>query len=154
MDNHSNIALFNDRKAMYSVQICLNQNVFYRYCVVPIELEPKQIIPYLANSLHTTEAAIESICKIEDVYVLSNLVDKGLEVDNGFIDSYWIDIIEYVLEVHTQENLQTYHLIVSMETSEQVLEKAIRKYFHEECITLESFKEAWLMRDETIINLE
>ncbi len=41
-----------------------------------------------------------------------------------------------------------------METSEQVLKKAIRKYFHEESITLESFKEFWLMRDETIINLE
>lgn len=85
--------------------------------------------------------------------MLSNLVDKGLEIDNGFINSCWIDVIEYVLEVQKQENLQTYHLIVSMETSEQVLEKAIRKYFYEECITLESFKEAWLMRDETIINL-
>lgn len=69
-------------------------------------------------------------------------------------DTYWIDIIDYVLEVHKQETIQTYHLIVGMETSEQVLKNAIRKYFHEESITLESFKAAWLMRDETITNLE
>lgn len=39
MDNHSNIALFNDKRAMYSIQLRLNQNVFYRYCVVPSGLE-------------------------------------------------------------------------------------------------------------------
>ncbi|EOC9190080.1 hypothetical protein ACJB9C_002197 [Listeria monocytogenes] len=84
--------------------------------------------------------------------MLSNLVDKGLETDNVFIDSYWSDIIEYVLEVHKQEIIRTYHLVADMDTNEQVLKKAIKKYFHEESIYLEAFKEGWLMRDDSIIN--
>ncbi|MEN2259891.1 hypothetical protein AAH971_00390 [Enterococcus faecalis] len=124
------------------------------YCVIPSGFEQRQVINYLVNSLHVTEEAIESISKCKDVFVLSNLVDKRIEIDNGFIDSYWIDIIEYVLEVHKQENIRTYHLVVGMDTNEQVLKKEIRKYFHEESIYLDVFREGWLMRDETIINLE
>lgn len=154
MNNNSNIALFNEKKAMYSIRLQLNKKVFYRYCVVPIEIEQQQIVFYLANSLHTTVRAIEFIYRNEDVFVISNLVDKRQEINNGFIDSYWIDTVEYVLEVQKQENIQTYHLVVGMDTEEQFLEETVRKYFYKEHISLETFRDAWMMRDESFISME
>ena len=73
---------------MYSIQLRLNQNVFYRYCVVPSGTEQKQVIAYLVNLLHINEAVNESISKNENVFVLGDLVDKRRPIENGFIDSY------------------------------------------------------------------
>ncbi|EGY4462505.1 TPA: hypothetical protein ACSY83_04500 [Listeria monocytogenes] len=41
MNKNSTLKIFNDRKAMHSIQIRLNKNVFYRYCVASKDIEQK-----------------------------------------------------------------------------------------------------------------
>lgn len=82
--------------------------------------------------------------------MIGNFVDKVQNIDNDFVNLCWLDNIEYVLEVYKQKNIRTYHLVVGMDTEEQVLEETVRRYFYKEHISLESFKDAWTMRDESI----
>ncbi|EAC6741420.1 hypothetical protein AAV01_13490 [Listeria monocytogenes] len=72
-------------------------------------LSKKQILSALVKSLHTTEDKIEFLCRNEDVFVINRFIDEEKN-DNGFIDSYWIDITEYVIEVQKQRDIRTYYL--------------------------------------------
>jgi len=54
------------------------------------------------NLLYINEAVNESISKNENVFVLGVLVDKRGPIENRFIDYYWINIIEYDLEIQRQ----------------------------------------------------
>lgn len=146
--------IFNNRHLVFSVQIRSIQGLIYRHCIIPENYELDRIRTYIAYSMRRDQDSIGSISKEGEVFLIDSMIDQNEGIGNGFIDSYWIDVVEYIVEVYHQRNCQTFSVIADMNTNEQTVKDEIRKIFFGKKIIIDVFRDAWLIRQKKYVELK
>lgn len=138
--NLKNIAY--DYKIQFSSR---NDQKMSRNCIVPVEVEEEELRTYFSKSTQIGEKNV----RIQNnglVTILDDLIDKERKTDSDFISSFWIDIVEYMVEVQQNDNYQEYLVIAGMETEEQDIKNVFQKENAEATVLVENYKDGWLKR--------
>ncbi|MBO0473880.1 hypothetical protein JZO86_09225 [Enterococcus ureasiticus] len=83
----------------------------------------------------------------EQVIVFYDFIDQRLLIDNGFIDTYWIDVAIYLIEI-LDENTISYSLVVAGIESEEVIKAIFQNCYQDAEINIIDYENGWLKRAE------
>ncbi|MDN3185474.1 hypothetical protein [Enterococcus faecalis] len=122
-----------------------NNTLLRRHCIVPISFKAEEIRNYLAKSLHVSKSVIELV-KEELVFRVEELIDESVGIDNGQIDSYWLDGIEYVVDWGDEQVSDFSLVIAGADTTEQEVKKVLGNLYPENDFRVEYFEECWIKR--------
>lgn len=144
---------------IYTIQFESHDTNFRRECVVPKDSDENLVKMFIAKTLHIKEEIIKILRK-EKAFVLDKFIDQNFEKDHyeffcvDCIDFYWIDVVEYVVEITKNGKAIDFSVIVGVETEEREIQKLFQNYFPKENILVDFFKNAWLMRSPEFLLTE
>jgi hypothetical protein len=143
----SSVLNFTRKESLCAIGFTSRGRKFKRTCVLPMNMNHETIKKYLAASISISENFVE-IFQQEEVYVLDYHINEDGEYMVGFIDEYWIDVVEYLVEIEQKESILNFNIVAGMNTSEKDIENIFRSYYPRNKIFVDSFNDAWLMRSK------
>lgn len=112
-----------------------------------MNMNHEAIKEYFASSLYISKDVVE-ILKVKEVYIFYEHIYEDKEYIEGFIAEYWIDVIEYIVEIEQRKSILNFNIVAGMNTNEKDIENIFRSYYPRNKIFVDSFKDGWLMRSE------
>lgn len=143
----SPILQFTRKESLCTIQFTSKEKNFRRSCILPMNMNQEAIKEYFASSLYISKGFVE-ILKVEEVYILYEHIYEDKEYIEGFIDEYWIDVIEYLVEIEQRKSILNFNIVAGMNTNEKDIENIFRIYYPRNKIYVDSFKDGWLMRSK------
>lgn len=133
---------------LLKLEITLNSepNHIYRNIVFPIEKSIPEVLEILYESI--PEATVVSFVKEKVVSWVDEYNSEG-PISSGLIDKYWIDTIEYVIEVeYESKKYKTILIICDYEMSKFELMRKIEPVFKYKNIRIDELADCWLLKEE------
>ncbi|MGC2990376.1 hypothetical protein ACPTGG_10390 [Enterococcus faecalis] len=143
----SPILQFTRKESLYAIQFTYKEKNFKRTCILPMNMNHEAIKEYFASSLYISKDVVE-ILKVKEVYIFYEHIYEDKEYIEGFIAEYWIDVIEYLVEIEQRKSILNFNIVAGMNTNENDIENIFRSYYPRNKIFVDSFKDGWLMRSE------
>ncbi|MET1943959.1 hypothetical protein ABXL60_11270 [Enterococcus faecalis] len=143
----SPILQFTRKESLCTIQFTSKEKKFRRSCILPMNMNQEAIKEYFASSLYISKGFVE-ILKVEEVYIFYEHIYEDKEYIEGFIDEYWIDVIEYLVEIEQRKSILNFNIVAGMNTNEKDIENIFRIYYPRNKIFVDSFKDGWLMRSK------
>ncbi|HBI1635441.1 TPA: hypothetical protein I0F70_RS09560 [Enterococcus faecalis] len=143
----SSVLKFPRKESLCAIGFTSRGRKFKRTCVLPMNMNHETIKKYFAASISISENFVE-IFQQEEVYVLDYHLNEDGECMEGFIDEYWIDVVEYLVEIEQKESILNFNIVAGMNTNEKDIENIFRSYYPRNKIFVDSFTDGWLMRSE------
>ncbi|HCQ8747207.1 hypothetical protein [Enterococcus entomosocium] len=143
----SPILQFTRKESLCAIQFTSKGKKFKRTCILPMNMNHEAIKEYFATSLYIPIDVVE-IVKVEEVYIFYEHIYEDKEYIEGFIDEYWIDVIEYLVEIEQRKSILNFNIVAGMNTNEKDIENIFRSYYPRNKIFVDSFKDGWLMRSK------
>ncbi|HCT4863042.1 TPA: hypothetical protein OTY93_001047 [Enterococcus faecalis] len=147
----SPILQFTRKESLCVIQFTSKEKKFKRTCILPLNINHEAIKEYFASSLYISKDVVE-ILKVEEVYIFYEHIYEHIYEDKeyieGFIDEYWIDVIEYLMEIEQRKSILNFNIVAGMNTNEKDIENIFRSYYPRNKVLVDSVNDGWLMRSK------
>ncbi|WP_368562365.1 hypothetical protein [Enterococcus faecalis] len=129
---------------LYKIQFIDGLRKFSRICVIPSIFDKESVINYFAKSINRPIETIKIISE-QETYIFTKKSEVGQLKPICRIDLYWIDVIEYLIEININDVAIEYTVIGDL-ADESLIKKYLIGYYSKAKISVEEYREGWLMR--------
>ncbi|MBW9321981.1 hypothetical protein FG877_00150 [Enterococcus casseliflavus] len=132
---------------LYSIYFSKNDCCYWRNCILKKNKDVKGIRKYICNSLNLCDNEL-LVQEKYDCFILEYSFKDRNDCDKGIIEKYWLDGLEYALEITLDDKKEYKIFIADFDYPKESVHEEISKMYPDVPIKIDLVDEVWIKRND------